>query len=453
MVTDAINKVHVVWYDFRDGNIYNPDVNIYYKRSTNNGTNWSNDIKLTNDPGASFEPAIALSGTYLHVVWYDNRHGYYEIYYKRSSNEGTDWGPDTRLTNYSEDSKSPSLYAIGSAVHLVWTDWRDRNWEIYYKRSVNYGSSWTSDIRLTNSAGFSEHPMIVVSNSGNIIHVVWQDSRDDLVNHTYEIYYKRSTDGGVTWSSDTRLTNAANQSRWPCIALWGSVLHLVWTDARNGNDDIYYKKSTNDGATWGPDIRLTTNSTPQIQPSIALSYTGGTIVHIVWDDWRHGNSNREVYYRKSIDAGTNWGPEERLTNSGAIIEGTCVAVAFQTVHIVWSDWRHDNVEIYYKRNPLGNITEIENISSKIPDKYSLHQNFPNPFNPVTNIEFDLPKESFVKLFIYDALGKELSVLVNQNLAAGSYKIDWDASSYSSGIYYYKLQASEFTETKKMILLK
>lgn len=453
MVTDAINRIHVVWFDLRDGNINDPDVNIYYKRSTNNGTNWSADIRLTDDPNFSYDPAIAISGTYLHVVWYDTRNGYYEIYYKRSSNEGTDWGPDTRLTNYTEDSYEPSLYAIGSAVHLVWSDWRDRNWEIYYKRSVNYGSSWTSDIRLTNSAGFSEHPMIVASNSGNIIHVVWQDSRDDPANHTYEIYYKRSTDGGVTWSSDTRLTNSPNNSRWPCIVLWGSVLHLVWTDARNGNNDIYYKKSTNDGASWGADIRLTTNTSHQIQPSIALSYTGGTIVHIVWDDWRHGNNNRQVYYIKSVDAGTNWGPEERLTNSTAIIENPCVAVAFQTVHVVWTDWRHDNVEIYYKRNPTGNTTAIETISTEIPDKFALYQNFPNPFNPETKIKFDISLFNNVKILIYDILGREIETIIDQSLNPGTYELSFNASDLPSGIYYYRLVTNDFSETRKMTLIR
>lgn len=99
--------------------------------------------------------------------------------------------------------------------------------------------------------------------------------------------------------------------------------------------------------------------------------------------------------------------------------------------------------------PIG----IQTTSTEIPNKFSLSQNYPNPFNPVTNITFDLPKESFVKLKIYDALGKEISILANQDLKAGSYKIDWDASNYPSGVYFYKLEAGSFVESKKMILIK
>lgn len=103
-------------------------------------------------------------------------------------------------------------------------------------------------------------------------------------------------------------------------------------------------------------------------------------------------------------------------------------------------------------------TEIKNISHGVAGEYKLEQNYPNPFNPSTNIEFSIPKNvngelSIVNLKIYNALGKEIAVLINENLPAGSYSIQWDAKNFSSGTYYYKLSAGEFTETKKMLLIK
>lgn len=100
-------------------------------------------------------------------------------------------------------------------------------------------------------------------------------------------------------------------------------------------------------------------------------------------------------------------------------------------------------------NPIG----IQNISSETPTEYTLSQNYPNPFNPVTNIEFSIPKSSFIKLTIYDISGRELDVLVNQNMNAGKYKADWDASKYSSGVYFYRITAGNYTEVKKMMLVK
>ncbi|MBK8550200.1 MAG: T9SS type A sorting domain-containing protein [Ignavibacteria bacterium] len=101
---------------------------------------------------------------------------------------------------------------------------------------------------------------------------------------------------------------------------------------------------------------------------------------------------------------------------------------------------------------------VNQISSVVPNTFSLSQNYPNPFNPVTKIKFDISSDvklekSNVKLSIYDALGREVQVIVNQELSAGSYEAEWDASNQNSGIYFYKFVAGNFTETKSMILLK
>jgi hypothetical protein len=98
------------------------------------------------------------------------------------------------------------------------------------------------------------------------------------------------------------------------------------------------------------------------------------------------------------------------------------------------------------------ITSINN-QSTIPVEFSLSQNYPNPFNPVTKIEYSLPKVGFVKLTVYDILGKEINVLVNENKLPGNYIIDFDASNLSSGVYFYKITSGNFSDMKKMFLIK
>jgi hypothetical protein len=99
------------------------------------------------------------------------------------------------------------------------------------------------------------------------------------------------------------------------------------------------------------------------------------------------------------------------------------------------------------------ILGLTNISVEMPKVFSLSQNYPNPFNPVTQITFDIPNESFTRLTIFDVSGKEISVLVNEQLSPGKYSYEWGAAVYPSGIYFYKLLAGDFAETKKMILIK
>jgi hypothetical protein len=100
-------------------------------------------------------------------------------------------------------------------------------------------------------------------------------------------------------------------------------------------------------------------------------------------------------------------------------------------------------------NPVGN---------QIPTELALYQNYPNPFNPATKIKFDIPssvksEKSDVKLIIYDALGREITTLVNEQLNSGTYEVEWDASNSPSGVYFYKLEVSDYTETKKMLMVK
>ena len=88
-----------------------------------------------------------------------------------------------------------------------------------------------------------------------------------------------------------------------------------------------------------------------------------------------------------------------------------------------------------------------------PDIYALSQNYPNPFNPTTEIAFDLPNKTDVKLSIFNILGQKVATLVDKNMSAGSYTVEWDASEAATGVYFYKLEADSFTETRKMMLLK
>lgn len=104
------------------------------------------------------------------------------------------------------------------------------------------------------------------------------------------------------------------------------------------------------------------------------------------------------------------------------------------------------------------IIGISNNESVIPGSFSLYQNYPNPFNPVTKIKFDIPSfknvsEPKVKLIIYDMLGREIAVLVNENLKPGTYDVNWNGSEFASGVYFYKLEANGHFETKKLALIK
>jgi hypothetical protein len=120
------------------------------------------------------------------------------------------------------------------------------------------------------------------------------------------------------------------------------------------------------------------------------------------------------------------------------------------------------VSNYYNNCYTNPAIGIEEISNEVPGEFRLYQNFPNPFNPVTKIKFDNPpsplsergdRGGFIRLIVYDALGREVATLVNEPMSHGTYEIDWDASRFPSGVYFYKITAADYTETRKMLLVK
>jgi hypothetical protein len=98
-------------------------------------------------------------------------------------------------------------------------------------------------------------------------------------------------------------------------------------------------------------------------------------------------------------------------------------------------------------------TSVEQLSEILPTEFALMQNYPNPFNPSTTIRYDVPKETNVTLKIYDIMGREVAELVNQRHDAGAYQIAWNANGMTSGVYFYRISAGDFTSVRKLILMK
>lgn len=147
---------------------------------------------------------------------------------------------------------------------------------------------------------------------------------------------------------------------------------------------------------------------------------------------------------KTTDEGHNW-LEENTNNDQRYIQ----SLWFYDTLTGWAVGGGGKI----LHTTTGGQVFVNQISSEIPDGYKLNQNYPNPFNPSTNIKFDVPRTSYVKLIIYNILGKEIAILVNEELSAGVYEVDWDGTVYPSGIYFYKLTTNDFSDVKKMILIK
>lgn len=319
---------------------------VYYQRSIDGGTSWQMAVPITIDDGSfSGYPTIAVWNNEVHVAWTDRRTGNDDIYYRKSTDGGTTWSTETRITSDPHDSSFPSLSASGPLIHLVWTDNRFEEGEIYYCHSLNAGQTWGDRIRLTNNTGYSINASVTAID--NDVHVVWQDDR----NGNDEIYYKRSTDSGQTWDPDRRLTNNPFKSDFPSVVASGKAIIIVWSDLREGNAEIFGLRSIDKGDTWSDDIRLTNTTRESLNPKIAME---GAFAFLTWHELSDIATNWEVESRFSTDGGNTWTPRRQISAEAGFSGNATVCIENLLVMIAWTDSRFSDTEIFARKNATGN---------------------------------------------------------------------------------------------------
>ena len=385
--------VHVVWCDSRGG-----AMDVFYKRSQDAGATWDADVDLADDPEWSQLCAVDASGQNVHVVWDGDRDVNEEIYVRSSSDGGSSWSGTTRLTVDDAISKTPCVACWQNHVYVTWIDGRTSNGsQVFIKMSSDNGATWTDDAELTDpEIGISA----VIAVDDSMVHAVWADFRE----MTYKVYYKRSFDHGATWSADAALSSDVGM--FPSISVSGMDVHTVWTNIEN---ELVYRGSTDGGATWSGEQQLSVNADASAFGSVVSS---GPLVHVVWQEDRYA-SESELAYRLSLDHGATWGDEVRLTDAWGISTYPSLAADGDGVHVSWLDARDTLTEIYYKRNPNGNVPGVaEGRITRPGMRVSLLR--PNPVASFARVPGH-EAESFV---VFDATGRPVQQCSGGRVGAG-----------------------------------
>ncbi len=341
----------VVWQDDTPGN-----EDILFKRSTDSGATWKATINLSNNAGRSVVPEITVSGSNVYVVWQDHTPGNIDIFLRRSTDNGATWKAIVNLSNNAGVSRIPQVTASGSNVYVVWEDQTPDNADVFMRRSTDNGATWKAAVNLSNNAGSSFDSQIAVS--GSKVYVTWQDNTPGTFKD--DIMFRRSTDNGATWKAVVNLSNNAGSSLDPQIAVSGSNVYVVWGDNTcppppfkcNLRYDIRFIRSTDNGATWKAVVNISKNPGDSAIPQIAVS---GSNVYITWSDNTPGNY--EVLFRRSTDNGATWkAAAMNLSNNASESSPSQIAVSGSNVYVVWYDSTPGNADIFMTRSTDNGAT-------------------------------------------------------------------------------------------------
>jgi len=319
----------------------------------------------------------------------------------KSTNAGNNWVKKSSGINIGPGA----LYEFAESIFEHNNELFAGAWSGIY-RSADGAENWLA----TNVSGFATGPGFFINHNGTLF------AARENINLPYG--YK-SIDGGVTWDSLTSIPGPVITFLSEPGHLWAGTIFGVWL-------------STDNGASWED-----RNNGLALDPysSCIIRVNGWLITSL-----KFGGSGMYL----SADEGMNWedfsaGLPFLSTIEKLIIYGNKIIAAT-------SDglWQRDTTEI---------LTALQTQTSP-PVNFKLYPNYPNPFNPTTNIQYTIGSREFISLKVYDLLGKEIATLVHEEKPAGDYKIELDASYLSSGIYFYQLRAGDnFTQTKKMILMR
>jgi hypothetical protein len=330
---DSSSHIHAAWSDNTPGN-----AEIFYRKSTNGGASWAiKRLTWTSRSSIAIDLAIDSSDN-VHVVWHELIVGW-EIFHKKSTDGGASWSTK-RLTWNGGFSWFPAIaFDSSDGIHVIYQDSSTGNYEIYYKKSTNGGVTWSSNKRLTWTPGSSYNKAIAIDSSDHI-HVFFEDKTPGK----FEIYHKKSTDGGNTWTTQ-RLTWTSEDSRYPDVAIDSADhIHLVLRNGPTGNYKIHYKKSTNGGSSW-LSKKLSWFSGFSDIPAIAVD--SNNYIHVVWKGDPAGND--EIYYKKSTTGGAFWSRRRLTWNSGRSWKPAIAIDAGDDIHVVWEDNTPGNDEIFYRK--------------------------------------------------------------------------------------------------------
>ena len=391
MVINQSGTIFVGWKEASTAE--GPGRRVGFSSSEDVGTTWAPNILMpqshVNQGCANSDPWMALSpDDRVYYAYLEYECGLSGIDFPSMRN-GTDWGPVYYLAGKGGLSDKESIAVAPSGrLYAAW-DEADLGNELELAWSDDGGASWSS---FVNPTGSSVLGVIVATSPNGTVYLTWWNLFSD------DIMFDWSWDGGLTWHADVRVNSVAGSARssgsWqipiPAMVVDPSSgdIYIAWPDYRNGNQDIYAARSVNGGQSWSSNVRINDDSGSSTQYMVDLAVDSRGTVHAAWEDKRNGQWN--IFYANSTDGGQTWTSNLRVTTQDTPGNynrpGDYFALEAgpdDVIHVVWTDGRGDDFDIYYARSPgepaavvtvttepVGLPVRVDGVSATSPETYA-----------------------------------------------------------------------------------
>ena len=464
--------------------------------SGNGGLNWSGCYNCMNSPNNGGYPAIWIWptgspwGGRLGASALNNMFTATTAFF--STDNGTTWTtpvitpPSGNVDrNHSCCDMTSSSPYFGRA-YTAWSNFVGQTAVIVAAFSSDGGASWiasTGNVSPPSDSGhYCEAVDLACDQSGGV-YAIWVNALTSSPHVEDYLGFAKSTNGGVSWTLQNN--HAVNTNGiagfltpihgiqikgYPRIAvdksggprngwIYVSMPEKLVAPARD-NADVCLMRSTDGGATWTHTlVNSDTAGNYNFQAAVCVD-TAGTLA-ISYYDTRDTTTPFCGFYMSVSTNGGNTFSDIRVNDHIFDLQpiggqfpliGDYTALAYANGKF-WPFWNEPSSGHHQVWTTSLSIVAVNQYGTTIPSEYSLSQNYPNPFNPSTVINYSLPKSVYVKLVVYDLLGREVETLVNGLYNAGNYKVDFDGANLASGVYLYRIKAEDFEDVRKMLLVK
>jgi hypothetical protein len=332
--------------------------NLSFQITSNHVFAASKNISQTDTDSTSPQIAVDSSGN-VNAVWCETQQDpyNYEIYMRRSTDSGTNWSSQINVSETDDYSSNPAIAVdTSNNINVVWEEWvpDTTQFDIYFRRSTDSGSSWGAKINISNTVWTSSKPTMVIHQAGTIF-IAWLERTYIAGVDKQEIHSSYSTDNGLTWAASTKISETYCDSPIRLAISNMGILAVVWRSGEcSDKGDIYVSVSGNQGIQWGTPVNISNTATvDSTTPDIAFDNTGAILV--TWRDEAAGNT--EILLTKSLDYGLTWTSPVNISNTSGFSRASSIKVdSVGNFNCIWMDKTAGNYEIFYSRSTDNGIT-------------------------------------------------------------------------------------------------